>query len=1118
MSQLINEAFKELKGLDLDEEMFSFDKKGALALDKFLDQEVTPVLDVMDPLAVDEDSLQPSYEGDVICRCCVCRQLIYKKPEDIIIDPETQRANVEEECPHCCSTGGFEIIGQVTPYIDKDELKVTVDDDEVEVEDKEEVTESCKSRKAVKEGLKHGYSIHDTKKNMYVAGLGRYPTMVISIHSAIHFDTKEEAEEVLNDIITRAEYPIPEGRYVIEEYDADKLSRALYSDRDDERFEDEDEEITESVEKLQESDWGDRYFKWSKVTTAKLDKIIEAGLWDDLYADIRENGVTRFSRDGGWSVTAHAYGGPNDTEVKEISNLVYATINKYYRKALETGESLNEDTDDEIIDDYIGLRGKFRGYTTDEAKQLYDTWDDKLKRPTAPEEIEDYEELRDTYGKTVEVIDCSIFIKGNSPIDTFDKSYWEVEFNDGTSMSGVSGYNIDLYDFFNGKLEFRESFNEDFDDVTGRVEDILDKYNIRLISERDYGNGKRYTFKVDSDTFKAFSKEVKNFEADKMLSYDWVQLSNGPYEITIVPYGEIEEDEEDFIIDENGNEITSKEEARKWLRKQTAKYSNTHAFPSSIKKILNALIDKFGNTYFWFKEGINEDTIKTKKGWVNKGKEGTHGTFKTKKAADAQRKAMFAQGYRGESLKEDLDDEEDPSVNSSEEWGIWMDGGSIGESRGLIVRNLTKEEAQRRAKGRNKLLSPGEKKYYMIHYRAVRVTPAIIERTKKMNLGRDESLNEDVNSSMVGKNITWDSRGIFGKVISENDPLTDKTTIEETSTGKEIYINTRLLKKAIETGKAVLKEDLDEPIDVDTIKIKVKEEDITFFDEETGDIVVNEDNFKGTDVETGDYVEVTFEDEEGSYDKSPVVLFKVIRKTEDGRHLEYIEVKKGGIKEDLKEDFQKATVETGESILSMESDDSGKVTVTSEPRKIDEGGEEMVGPISDEVVAEIEENNPEATEEETAEEESASDEESTEDGEEESEGAEEAEIEVNEFEESYFDDLSRKYLKEVYNNVKDYTTVKGTLDNNKIKLEGIITFNSGKKAKTTFLFEGASVTKKGKIRFIGENLQFANKRNAFTLTGTVKDKKLFAESLNYNYVAKDAFTGKSMRKYNTVKR
>lgn len=51
-------------------------------------------------------------------------------------------------------------------------------------------------------------------------------------------------------------------------------------------------------------------------------------------------------------------------------------------------------------------------------------------------------------------------------------------------------------------------------------------------------------------------------------------------------------------------------------------------------------------------ESLTEDTVKQNGKWVNKGKEGTHGKFATKKAADAQRKAMFANGYKAESLNE----------------------------------------------------------------------------------------------------------------------------------------------------------------------------------------------------------------------------------------------------------------------------------------------------------------------------------------------------------------------------------------------------------------------------------------------------------------------------------
>lgn len=47
------------------------------------------------------------------------------------------------------------------------------------------------------------------------------------------------------------------------------------------------------------------------------------------------------------------------------------------------------------------------------------------------------------------------------------------------------------------------------------------------------------------------------------------------------------------------------------------------------------------------KDDLEEDTVKQGNYWVNKGEDGTHGKFKTKKAADKQRKAMFANGFRG---------------------------------------------------------------------------------------------------------------------------------------------------------------------------------------------------------------------------------------------------------------------------------------------------------------------------------------------------------------------------------------------------------------------------------------------------------------------------------------
>ncbi len=65
-------------------------------------------------------------------------------------------------------------------------------------------------------------------------------------------------------------------------------------------------------------------------------------------------------------------------------------------------------------------------------------------------------------------------------------------------------------------------------------------------------------------------------------------------------------------------------------------------------------------------------------------------------------------------------------------------------------------------------------------------------------------------------------------------------------------------------------------------------------------------------------------------------------------------------------------------------------------------------------------------------------------------------------------------MKGTYENVKGYKTesVKEQ-DDNKLVVEGLITFNSGKVKKTSFIFEAKDITKSGKVRFIGENCQLS---------------------------------------------
>ena len=189
------------------------------------------------------------------------------------------------------------------------------------------------------------------------------------------------------------------------------------------------------------------------------------------------------------------------------------------------------------------------------------------------------------------------------------------------------------------------------------------------------------------------------------------------------------------------------------------------------------------------------------------------------------------------------------------------------------------------------------------------------------------------------------------------------------------------------------------------------------------------------------------------------------------------------VEKTLKEDMQNISIET----------DKEKINISSEPKEEEEkeveSDDEMIAPLEPETEEEFKSENEED---------------------------EYSDVDIDEFEESDFDELGEKYLRRVYENVKSYKTTKGSTQGNTLKLEGLITFKSGKEAKTNFVFEAKSITKTGKLKFLGENKQFARGKQAFTLTGRADGKKLIAESLTYNYRAKNPETKESKRLYGTV--
>ncbi len=198
------------------------------------------------------------------------------------------------------------------------------------------------------------------------------------------------------------------------------------------------------------------------------------------------------------------------------------------------------------------------------------------------------------------------------------------------------------------------------------------------------------------------------------------------------------------------------------------------------------------------------------------------------------------------------------------------------------------------------------------------------------------------------------------------------------------------------------------------------------------------------------------------------------------------------LRKGIKESVNNVNVETDDSIVNVDTDDNGKVTVTTEPKVSDnESNNEVIVPVTDETQNTIE-NSVEPVEDEFV------------------------DAEFDDFDKEAFDGLGESYLKNVYSNVDSYKTEKVTVNDSNVIVEGMIKFASGNEKKTSFMFEAKDCTKSGKYRFIGENQQLTRGKKAFTITGGLKDKKFITESFNYNYKSKDT-DGKSTRIYGTLK-
>lgn len=197
----------------------------------------------------------------------------------------------------------------------------------------------------------------------------------------------------------------------------------------------------------------------------------------------------------------------------------------------------------------------------------------------------------------------------------------------------------------------------------------------------------------------------------------------------------------------------------------------------------------------------------------------------------------------------------------------------------------------------------------------------------------------------------------------------------------------------------------------------------------------------------------------------------------------------------INESVNNITIETDEDTVDVAMDGNGGVTVNATPTSAADSGDEVIVPVSDETMTEIE-GNDEPIEEPTE--------------------GDEMDVNIDEFDEESFDELGESYFKRIYENVNGYKTTSIKESNNQLIVEGTLKFNSGNLKKTSFVFEALDIDKNGRARFVGDNKQITEGKKAFTLVGKVRGNKFITESMNYNYRDKGT-NGKTTRVYGNAR-
>lgn len=192
--EFLTEAFRRLDCLNED----VFDASTDLEeLSNFSDNDENNTVDIIDIDATTDDDIKTSYIGNIVLECPICKSKIFKSKDDIIIDDESQLANIGEDCPYCYTADGFTIIGKISPYSEQ-EVTITdkVDDESAEDEHDDEVDDNLNTDKGGDEELKESFDkLHIDLDNTEIDVREKESTSGEEMIAPLEIEDKQDIED-----------------------------------------------------------------------------------------------------------------------------------------------------------------------------------------------------------------------------------------------------------------------------------------------------------------------------------------------------------------------------------------------------------------------------------------------------------------------------------------------------------------------------------------------------------------------------------------------------------------------------------------------------------------------------------------------------------------------------------------------------------------------------------------------------------------------------------------------------------------------------------------------------------------------------------------------------------